>query len=71
VLQPGDLRVDVDAANDTTVVTVVAGQAQVDGNGLEQVMQPGESLLLSGSNPVSAQNVRRAAAGRAGPLLHR
>jgi len=58
VLQPGDLRVDVDAANDTTVVTVLAGQAQVNGNGLELVMQPGESLLLSGSNPVSAQNVR-------------
>ena len=58
VLQPGDIRVDVDAANDTTVVTVVAGQAQVDGNGLEIVMQPGESLLLSGSSPVSAQNIR-------------
>jgi hypothetical protein len=37
---------------------VIAGQAQVDGNGLELVMQPGESLLLSGSNPVSAQNIR-------------
>jgi hypothetical protein len=58
VLQPGDLRVDVDAANDTTVVTVLSGQAQVDGNGLQLVMQPGESLLLSGSNPVNAQNIR-------------
>jgi hypothetical protein len=58
VLQPGDIRVDVDAANDTTAVTVMAGQAQVNGNGLEIVMQAGESLLLSGSNPVSAQNVR-------------
>jgi hypothetical protein len=57
VLQPGDIRVDVDSANDTTQVTVLAGQVQVDGNGLEIVMQQGESLLLSGSNPVAAQNV--------------
>ena len=58
VLQAGDLRVDVDAANDTTVVTVLGGQAQVDGNGLQLVLQQGESLLLSGSNPVSKQNIR-------------
>jgi hypothetical protein len=58
VLQPGDIRVDVDAANDTTQVTVLAGQVQVNGNGLEIVMQPGESLLLSGNDPVGAQNVR-------------
>ena len=58
VLQPGDLRVDVDAANNTTQVTLLAGQVQVDGNGLEIVLQPGESLLLSGSNPVGAQNIR-------------
>ncbi len=58
VLQPGDIRVDVDAANNTTQVTVLAGQVQVNGNGLEIVLQPGESLLLSGSDPVSAQNVR-------------
>jgi hypothetical protein len=57
ILQPGDVRVDVDAANDTTVVTVLSGQAEVDGNGLQQVMQPGESLMLQGSIPVSAQNV--------------
>jgi hypothetical protein len=57
VLQPGDVRVDVDAANDLTVVTLLSGQAEVDGNGLQQLMQPGESLQVSGSNPVSAQNV--------------
>jgi hypothetical protein len=57
VLQPGDVRVDVDAADDLTVVTLLSGQAEVDGNGLQQVMQPGESLQVSGSNPVSAQNV--------------
>jgi hypothetical protein len=57
VLQPGDVRVDVDAADDLTVVTLLSGQAEVDGNGLQQVMQPGESLQVSGSNPVTAQNV--------------
>jgi len=55
VLQAGDVRVDVDAANDTTVVTVLSGLAQVNGNGLEQTMNPGERLQLSGSDPVYAQ----------------
>ncbi len=59
VLQPGDVRVDVDAASDTTVVTLESGQVQVNGNGLEQVMGAGERLRLSGSNPVYAQGMGR------------
>jgi hypothetical protein len=55
VLQSGDVRVDVDPANDVTVVTVLSGQVQVNGNGVEQVMEPGERLRLSGGNPVYAQ----------------
>jgi hypothetical protein len=55
VLQSGDVRVDVDPVNDVTVVTVLSGQVQVNGNGIEQVMEPGERLRLSGGNPVYAQ----------------
>lgn len=58
VLQPGDVRVDVDPNADVTVVTVLAGQVEVDGNGLQQVLQQGDSVRLIGSNPVSAQWVR-------------
>jgi hypothetical protein len=55
VLQPGDVRVDVDPQSDTTVVTLISGQVQVDGNGLQQVLEPGQKVRLGGSDPVSAQ----------------
>jgi hypothetical protein len=55
VLQPGDVRVDVDPDNDTTVVWVASGQVQVDGNGVQQVLEQGQRVRLGGSDPVSAQ----------------
>ncbi len=55
VLQPGDVRVDVDPQSDTTTVTLVSGQVQVDGNGLQLALQPGQRVRLGGSDPVSAQ----------------
>jgi hypothetical protein len=55
VLQPGDVRVDVDPDAGTTTVTLVEGQAQVDGDGFEQVLEAGQRVRLEGSNPVSAQ----------------
>jgi hypothetical protein len=55
VLQAGDVRVDVDPNGDATTVTVVSGQAQVQGNGLEQTMQPGQRARFLGSDPVAAQ----------------
>jgi hypothetical protein len=55
VVQPGDVRVDVDPNNDTTVVTVDSGQVQVDGNGFQQVLEAGQRVRLGGSDPVSAQ----------------
>jgi len=60
VLQPGDVRVDVDPVADVTTVTLISGLVQVDGNGLEQQLQPGERVQLSGSNPVAAQWQRMA-----------
>jgi hypothetical protein len=55
VVQPGDVRVDVDPNRDTTVVTVDSGQVQVDGNGFEQILEAGQRVRLGGSDPVSAQ----------------
>ncbi len=55
VLQAGDARVETDPNSDTTLVTVLSGQVQVDGNGIQVVLQAGESVQLRGSQPVSAQ----------------
>ncbi|HEX4155762.1 MAG TPA: DUF6600 domain-containing protein [Acidobacteriaceae bacterium] len=61
VLQPGDVRVDVDPNGDTTIVTLLSGQVEVDGNGLQQTLQPGQRISLAGTNPVSAQWLQPAA----------
>jgi hypothetical protein len=62
VLQPGDVRVDVDPESGATTVEVVSGQVQVEGNGFQQVLEPGQRVQLEGSNPVSAQALDAAAA---------
>jgi hypothetical protein len=55
VLQPGDVRVDVDPQSDATVVWLLSGQVQIDGNGFEQVLSPGQRVRLSGSDTIGAQ----------------
>ena len=55
VLQPGDVRVDVDPDGGATTVELSSGQVQVDGNGFQQVLQGGQSVRLEGSNPISSQ----------------
>ena len=55
VLQPGDVRVDVDPNAGITTVALISGQVEVDGNGFRQVLEAGQGLRLEGSNPVSAQ----------------
>jgi len=57
VQQPGDLRVDSYPQDDTTVVTISSGQAEVSGQGFDQVIGGGQSIRLSGSNPVYAEFV--------------
>jgi len=57
VLQAGDVRVDVGHGNDVTIVTVLSGQVQVNGNGYEQVMEPGERLRITGADPLQAEFV--------------
>ena len=55
VLQPGDVRVDVDPDGGATTVELLSGQVQVDGNGFQQVLQEGQRMRLEGSNPISMQ----------------
>ena len=55
VLQPGDVRVDVDPNGDVTTVTLLSGQVEIDGNGLQQTLQQGQSVRLTGTDPVAAQ----------------
>jgi hypothetical protein len=59
VLEAGDIRVDVDPNTDATIVTVLSGQVEVDGNGVQQVLNGGERARFAGSDPVSAQWLNR------------
>lgn len=59
VLGAGDVRVDVNPDNDSTIFTLLSGQAQVEAQVFQQTLQPGESLQLTGANPVTPQEVER------------
>ena len=56
--QPGDVRVDSYPQDDTTVVTVSSGAVEVTGQNLDQQLGPNQSLRLSGSSPVYAEQVQ-------------
>ncbi len=58
VYQPGDIRVDSYPQDDTTVVTVSSGAVEVTGQNLDQQLGPNQSMRLSGSNPVYAEQVQ-------------
>ncbi len=57
VQQPGDLRVDSYPQDDTTVVTISSGAAEVTAQGFDQSLGAGQSIRLSGSNPVYAERL--------------
>ena len=59
VLQPGDFRIDVSPQDGATTVTVLSGQAQVNADGVQEVLSAGRSLRISGGNPSQAQYVGR------------
>jgi hypothetical protein len=59
VLQPGDVRIDVDPNAGTTLVTLFSGAVDVEGNGLSQQLAPGQALLVTGTNPPYSQFVGR------------
>ena len=55
VLQPGDVRVDVDPAAHTTTVLLNSGQVQVDGPGLSQILAPGQRIRIHGGDPAGGE----------------
>ena len=58
VQRAGDVRIDSYPQDDSTVVTVDAGQVEVTGNNLDQTLTANQSFRLSGSNPVYAERLR-------------
>ena len=55
VLQPGDLRVDEDAAGHTTSVAVVSGGVQIDGPGFSQKLNTGDQVRVHAPDVSSGQ----------------
>ncbi len=53
VLEPGDVRVDVDVAGHTTTVTVVNGRVQVDSPAGSQILTAGQRVRLHGGDPAA------------------
>ncbi len=56
VLQPGDVRVDVDAAAHTTTVLLGSGQVQVDSPGSSQVLAPGQRIQIHSADAATGQS---------------
>ncbi len=53
--QAGSYRVDTYPDQNMTMLTVNSGEAQVTGNGLNQMVESGQAVQLTGSNPVQLQ----------------
>jgi hypothetical protein len=51
-LTAGSYRVSVDANSDITMVTVESGSLEVSGPGLTQTLRQGQTVQLSGANPI-------------------
>jgi len=58
IVRPGDVRIDSYPQDDATVVTVNSGQAMATGPNFSQVVNPGQALKLTGSNPIYAEPVQ-------------
>lgn len=61
-LTAGSYRVSVDASSDVTTVTVESGSLEVSGPGLTQTLRGGQTVQLSGANPIQLTNLSSAAA---------
>ncbi|MGO9516076.1 MAG: DUF6600 domain-containing protein, partial [Candidatus Korobacteraceae bacterium] len=57
ILQPGSYRVDVYPDQNRTLVTVNRGQVQITGNGLNETVQSGQAVMLTGTDQVQATTV--------------
>ncbi len=59
VLSPGEYRFDVEAATGMTIVSVDRGSVQLSGPDLDQTIQGGQAVSLSGSNPIQVASIPR------------
>src|SRR5271167_835859 len=57
ILQPGSYRVDVYPDQSRTLVTVNRGEVQITGNGLNETVQSGQAVMLTGADQVQASAV--------------
>lgn len=57
VMQPGDFRVDAYTGDGGTVVTVNSGQVQITGPSLSQELGSGQSVRLTGTNPITVSSL--------------
>ena len=55
LLQPGSYDIDAGTTGEPARVAVFAGDARFVGNGIDSGIKAGDAVVLSGSNPVSAQ----------------
>jgi len=57
IVQPGSYRVDTYPDQGRTLVTVNRGQVQITGNGINETVQSGQAVMLSGTGTVAASAV--------------
>ncbi len=55
LLRPGDYRIQADADNNVSIVTVRGGEAEVTGNGTAFPVRAGQSVRLAGTDSVSQE----------------
>jgi len=55
ILQPGSYRVDTYPNQNMTVVTVNGGEVQITGDNINQLVDSGQAVQLTGTNPVQLQ----------------
>jgi hypothetical protein len=57
ILQAGNYRVETYPDQNMTLVIVNSGQLQISGGGLDQMLQSGQAVQLTGTNPVQVNPV--------------
>ncbi len=57
ILQAGNYRIETYPDQNMTMVIVNSGQLQISGNGVDQTLQSGQSVQLTGTNPVQVNAV--------------
>ncbi len=57
IVQAGNYRIEVYPDQNMTLVIVNSGQLQISGNGVDQTLQSGQAVQLTGTNPVQVNAV--------------